>query len=41
MWKPPRFDFYKDPPGWKLAALALLCSPGILYALSYVVAAWK
>ncbi len=41
MWKPPRFDWHKDPPKWKLAALALLCAPAILYALSFVVAAWK
>lgn len=37
----PRFDWYKDPPRWKLAALVVTLSPGILWGVSKIVEAWK
>lgn len=42
-WTPPlpRFDFYKEKPLVKLIALALVMSPAILYAVSWVIRAFK
>lgn len=37
----PKFDWYKDPPKWKLAALALMLLPGTLLALAEVLRALK
>lgn len=37
----PRFDWYKDPPRWKLAALALMLTPAILLAAAAVLKALK
>ena len=37
----PRFDWYKESPKWKLAALALMLLPGTLLALAEVLKALK
>ncbi len=37
----PKFDWYKDPPKWKLAALAIMLLPAILLAVAEVLNALK
>lgn len=37
----PKFDWSKEPPGWKLAAWALMLTPSILLAAAAVLTALR
>jgi hypothetical protein len=37
----PKFDWYKDPPKWKLAAWAIMLLPTTLFAIAEILKALK